>query len=91
MDAGDPGGNTVGDVHGDITQIRDPHGDVRPARQWLRVAGVLAGALIVVVVASIVWRGQNRPEPGTGRARTSPGAEDEDHRAVRPPGRARQR
>lgn len=44
MGAGDPGGNTVGDVHGGVTQFGDVHGDVHigrgPARWWLRVAEV---------------------------------------------------
>ncbi|RAS62343.1 hypothetical protein C8D87_108164 [Lentzea atacamensis] len=60
MGAGDPGGNTVGDVHGGITQIGDVHGDVHiarsPARRWRRVAGGAVGALVVVVAATIVWR-----------------------------------
>lgn len=63
MGAGDPGGNTVGDVHGGVTQIGGVHGDVHigrsPSRRWRRVAEGAVGALVVVVAATIVWRGLN--------------------------------
>lgn len=66
MSAGDQDSNTVGDVHGDVAQIGDVHGDVHIGRtrvgRWPRVIGGVAGALVVVAAATIVWRALDRDE-----------------------------
>lgn len=76
MGAGDSQGNTVGDVHGDVTQIRDVHGDVhigRPGtRRWPRVLGGVAVASIVLAAALIGWRVMDREKPSDPPAATDP-------------------